>query len=685
MKHSHKLVGILGLLITSALGQTIDPIKIDIVRDKWGVPHIFAPTDPGVAYGLAWAHAEDDFETIQKGFMAGKNMLGQFSGKEGATIDYIVHFLRCRKIVDERYEKEISPTYKKILEAYSQGINAYATAHPNEILLKKLFPVSPQDMLTYSVLQLAVSCGVDGALKQINGGTVPLAKWQLGGSNAYAFNSKKTEDGNVFLAINSHQPLEGPVAWYEAHLCSEEGWNILGALFPGAPSILHGCNEYLGWAHTVNNPDKTDVYQLEINPVNPLQYKMDGHWQTLEEETARLKVKLLGIVLSVKKKIHYSKFGPTMLTKRGAFAIRTGPFFDIRGLEQWWRMNKAKNFSEFKKAIEMGAIPGYNVVYADKFDTIYYLSNGKIPLRDKKYDWKTTLPGNTSASLWNDFHPIKELPQVLNPPSGYLFNSNHSPFNATSATDNIKITDYDGTMSYETNENNRSKRFMKLISQYPKLSYANFKRIKYDMRLPDTLAYQTKADSLFMLDESEFPAIKEQIQTLKSWNRNADVQSKGAALFGIIYYRVVEEQNKGASYRSLSVKKSSELIRFAKNYMLKHFGRSDITLGEYQKLVRGKREIALPGLPDVISAMRSQPHTNGKVKGDQGESYIELVKFTSAGPEIETINCYGASNKPDSPHYADQMEWFVQQKTKPMTLDKQKVYAEAKTVYHPGK
>jgi acyl-homoserine-lactone acylase len=325
------------------------------------------------------------------------------------------------------------------------------------------------------------------------------------------------------------------------------------------------------------------------------------------------------------------------------------------------------------------------VVYADKFDTIYYLCNGKIPVRDKKFDWKTTLPGNTSASLWNDFHPIKELPQVLNPSSGYLFNSNHSPFNATSKTDNINAVDFDATMSYETNENNRSRRFMKLISQYPKLSYDNFKRIKYDMQLPDTLAYQTKADSLFLLDENALPDIKKQIQTLKQWNRNADVQSKGAALFAIIYYRVVEEQNKGANYRALSEKKSIELVRFAKDYMLKYFGRADIPLSAYQNLVRGKKEIALPGLPDVISAMHAKPHKDGRVKGDQGESYIELVKFTSAGPEIETINCYGASNNPDSPHYSDQMELFVQQKTKPMTLDKQKVYAEAKTVYHPGK
>ncbi len=666
-----------------AYAQSTNPALIDIVRDKWGVPHIFAPTDAGVAYGLAWANAEDDFKTIQKGLMAGRSMLGQLSGREGATIDYVVYFLRCREIVESRYENDLSPAYKKILEAYAQGINAYADAHPGEVLMRKLFPIRPTDILTYSVLQLAISCGVDQALNQITKGTVPLAKWQMCGSNGYAFNSNKTVDGNVYLAINSHQPLEGPVSWYEAHLCSEEGWNILGALFPGAPSILHGCNEYLGWAHTVNNPDKTDVYQLELNSQNAMQYKFDGEWQTLQEETVRLKVKVAGIKIGVKKKIYNSKFGPTMVTKRGAFAIRTGPFFDIRALEQWWRMNKAKNFTQFKKAIDMGALPGYNVVYADRYDTIYYLSNGKLPIRKNGYNWESTLPGNTSETLWNQFHPISDLPQYLNPASGYLFNSNHSPFNGSAATDNLNVKDFDSTMGYETNENNRSKRFMQLISTFDKINYEQFKQIKYDLRLPDTLFYRTKADSLFLLDERKYPDIQEQIKTLRDWDRNTDINSKGAALFGVIYYKVVGEQAKGATYRSLSEAKAVQLVRDAKEYLMKYFGRTNILLAEYQKLVRGKKEVALPGLPDVISSMRSMPYKDGRVKGEQGESYIELVKFTKDGREIETINSYGASNKADSPHYADQMELFVQQKTKPMTLDKTKVYAEAVKVYHP--
>ncbi|MEY3679220.1 MAG: hypothetical protein RI924_1361 [Bacteroidota bacterium] len=242
--------------------QKIDPQHIQIARDEWGVPHIFGKTDAEVAYGLAWAHAEDDFATIQTSFLAGKSMLGLLKGKEGAQVDYVVHLLRARDLVDARFDRGVSPEFKTILDAYCQGFNQYAKTHKREVLVSELFPVTPKDMLAFSVLQLAISSGADQALKSILEGKVATLDFlQAGGSNAFAFNSNKTADGSVFLNINAHQPLEGPVAFYEAHLNSEEGWNILGALFPGAPSILHGVNENLGWAHTVNYPDKLDTYQ----------------------------------------------------------------------------------------------------------------------------------------------------------------------------------------------------------------------------------------------------------------------------------------------------------------------------------------------------------------------------------------------------------------------------------------
>ncbi|MBT9483624.1 penicillin acylase family protein [Sediminibacterium sp.] len=660
----------------------INPAKIDIIRDKYGVPHIFGKTDPEVAYGLAWAHAEDDFTTIQQSLLAGKAMLAQYQGKKGASIDYIVHLLRIPELVEERYESDLAPDFKKLLEGYSAGLNAYAAKHPKEVLLKKIFPVTPKDMVQYSVLQLCVLSGADKALAAIFGGTVPLLEnYKTQGSNAFAFNSNKTTDGNVYLAINAHQPLEGPVAFYEAHLSSEEGWNILGANFPGAPSILHGVNEHLGWAHTVNEPDKLDVYQLEINPTNKTQYKFDGKWETLEEKVAPLKVKIAGLKINVKKKAYWSKYGPTIITDRGTFSIRMPAQMDIRGLEQWYRFNKAKNFTEFKAAVNMKAIPGYNIVYADKYDTIYYISNGRIPVRDKNYNWKTTLPGNTSATLWNQLHPIESLPQVLQPKSGFVYNTNHSPFHSTEGPENPIVKDI--TMGYETLENNRSKRFEEMLKPLNKVNYEDFKRIKFSRQFPSNFYFPYNIDTLFMLDETKYTDIADLISNLKTWDKIGNAESIGAGTFFMITHTVYDDRALYIKQKTITEQQAVKIIRAAKNKMLTNFNRTNLQLGDIQKLVRGNIVLPLPGLPDVLAPMYSIPYKDGMYKGNQGDAYIELVRFTKDGPIIESVNVYGASARKASPHYTDQMDMYVKQQTKTMTLNKAIVYQQAVKKYNP--
>ncbi len=677
-----KIILIACLAICLESQAQIDPAKIDIIRDKYGVPHIFGKTDPEVAYGLAWAHAEDDFETIQQSLMAGKAMLAQYQGKKGASIDYIVHLLRIPELVEERYESDLAPDFKKLLEGYSAGINAYAAKHPKEVLLKKIFPVTPKDMVQYSVLQLCVLSGADKALAAIFGGTVPLLEnYKTQGSNAFAFNSNKTSDGQVYLNINAHQPLEGPVAFYEAHLSSEEGWNILGANFPGAPSILHGVNEHLGWAHTVNDPDKLDVYQLEINPANKNEYKFDGKWETLEEKVAPLKVKIAGLKINIKKKAYWSKYGPTIITDRGTFSIRMPAQMDIRGLEQWYRFNKAKNFTEFKAALNMKAIPGYNIVYADKYDTIYYISNGRIPVRDKNYNWKTTLPGNTSSTLWNQLHPIDALPQVLQPKSGFVYNTNHSPFHSTEGPENPKVTDI--TMGYETLENNRSKRFEEMLKPLNKVNYEDFKRIKFSRQFPSNFYFPYNIDTLFMLDETKHTDIADLITNLKSWDKIANAESVGAGTFFMITHTVYDNRALYLKQKTITQNQAVEILRAAKTKMLTNFNRTNLQLGDIQKLVRGNMVLPLPGLPDVLAPMYSIPYKDGMYKGNQGDAYIELVRFTKDGPIIESLNVYGASARKNSPHYTDQMDMYVKQQTKTMTLNKTTVYQQAVKKYNP--
>lgn len=670
---------ILSLSFSSA---QIYPNNIDIVRDHYGVPHIYGKSNAEASYGLAWAHAEDDFETIQQTLLAGKAMLASYKGKQGASIDYIIHLLRIPELVEEKYDSDLSADFKKLIEGYCAGLNAYAKQHPSEVLVKRSFPVTPKDLIQCTILQLSILSGADKALSSIFNGKVPLIEnYKTAGSNAFAFNSAKTTDGQVYLDINAHQPLEGPVAFYEAHLNSEEGLNILGANFPGAPCILHGCNEYLGWAHTVNDPDKLDVYQLEINPDNKLQYRFDGEWINLEERTAKLRVKVKGLIIPVSRKAYWSKYGPTIITDRGTFSIRMPSLMDIRGMEQWYRFNKAKNFTEFKSALNMLAIPGYNIVYADRYDTIFYVSNGRLPIRDPKFNWKSTLPGNTSATLWKELHPFSDLPQVLQPKSGFVYNTNHSPFHSTEGPENPILRF--PTMGYETLENNRSIRFAELVAAQDKISYDVFKRIKFDRQFPSKFAFPINIDSVFLLNPENHPAIADLITNLKNWDKVANAESIGAGTFLKLYQYIIKTRDAYTATNKLTQAQAVNVLTEVKAEMIQLYGRTNIQLGDIQKLVRGEKVLPQSGLPDVLAPMYSIPYKDGMVKANQGDAFIELVRFTKDGPIIETLNTYGASARKDSPHYTDQMEMYTKQQTKPMTLDKASVYKSAKRIYHP--
>jgi acyl-homoserine-lactone acylase len=668
----------------SAIAQ-INPQNITIARDSFGVPHIFAKTDPEVAYGLAWAHAEDDLNTIETMILYGKAKLGTAIGKKGAEVDYVVNLLRCRQLIEEQWDT-LSPDFVALISGYVEGLNAYARAHPREVKYKASFPFTEKEYLTAVVFSVSIFCGLDRLLPQVFGNNVAtIPGFSSQGSNAFAFHPSRTTTGEAMLTINPHQPLEGPTAFYEAHLQSEQGWNMLGGLFPGGCLIFHGTNENLGWAHTVNYQDKIDLYQLEMNPANNNQYKFDGNWLELESKKIQLKVK--GVPGAVNRYVYWSKYGATVKTKQGVFSIRLPATMDVRALEQWYRMNKAKNFSEFYDAVKMTSVPMFNIIYADRYDTIFYISNGKMPRRnpDPKYRWRSTLPGNVSATLWTEFKSINELPQYLNPPSGYLFNTNHSPFLATDSTHNLSSKDYDRNDGFEVFHNNRSQRVTELLNGIDKMDYNGMKQVKYDQQLPARLTYPYGLDTLLNLDANEYPHLKDVINNLQQWDRKAVAESKGAAVFMLAYNYLLAKLGGGTS-RQITKDEVVATYQHIYDYMIKNFGTTDLVLGDIQKLVRGNDARPAWGIPDVLTAQNTVPYKNGLRKINSGDAYVCFVRYPKNSlPIIESINAFGASNKPGSPHYKDQMSMFLNRQTKPMTLDKQEVLNKAEKIYHPEK
>ncbi|MFN8286440.1 MAG: penicillin acylase family protein [Chitinophagales bacterium] len=680
------------IFISSISKAQVNPAAIDIVRDKWGVPHIYGKTDADAAYGLAWANCEDDFATVQRLLLAVKGRLGEVDGKGGAVLDFLNFISASNEVVAIAYDTAFSPAYKKVVDAYRDGLNAYAQANPQEVLRRGLFPVSSQDIISQYVLtnMLLTSAYLD--VQKVFIGTMKNYEVNTpSGSNAFAFDSSRTTDGKTYLAINSHQPLEGLFSWYEAHLNSEEGMNILGGLFPGGISVFLGTTPNLGWACTLNHPDMSDVYKLDMNPKNDKQYWFNDHWETLQERKKKIKVKVGPFMFPVTKTFYWSKYGTTIKNKDGYYSIRFASNMDVRSPEQLYNLNKAQNFSEWRNAMRMMSVPGVNFIYADRADTIYYVSNAQMPYRNGSYNWQGVLPGNTSQTLWPArFYSFDSLPQVIKPKSGYIVNTNNSAFDISGSGDNPNPSNYPKAFGYGLEKNNRSIMAHYLIGRQTKLSYEDMKRIKFNRDFNDSLYNFGLSNICVLMNLSpvKYPELADAINVLQNWNYSSDVNNKETALVAYTMYNLIDKiTSRGTNYEEnyFTEHQYVEALRHAKHHMLHNFGTLSLPLGQVQRHVRGDVDLPIGGAPEVLAATISQPYKDGKRRTYVGESYIQLVRYSRDTVEIESIHAYGASAKPGSPHYTDQMQMFVNQKLKPMTLNKQEIYKNAERIYHPVK
>ncbi|WP_304218272.1 penicillin acylase family protein, partial [Phenylobacterium aquaticum] len=368
------LVSVGMALLTRAGGPTQDQLHamlaaadkydVRIKRDTYGVPHIFGPRDADVAFGLGFAHSEDDFTTIQETALTSRGQLAAVTGKHGAVTDYIARLLQVRETVDAGYDK-LPADVRQVVEAYADGVNYYAALHTAQAA-PGMLPLTGKDVVAGFVFKTPFFYGLDGTLAKLNAPVDGPNKKLPVGSNGIAIAPSRSADGATRLLVNSHQPYTGVVAWYEAVLDSGEGWHVAGGFFPGSPFMLHGHNAHLGWANTVNKPDLIDVYRLTLNPADPNQYRLDGQWKAFQVTDAALKVKVFGpITITVHKPVLRSDFGPVMKTARGAFAIRYAGMGEVRQVEQYYRLDKARDLAEWRAAMGLQALPSINYIYAD--------------------------------------------------------------------------------------------------------------------------------------------------------------------------------------------------------------------------------------------------------------------------------------------------------------------------------
>jgi len=655
---------------------------VRILRDTWGVPHVFGRTDPDVAYGLAWAHAEDDFQTIQGAMLAARGRLATVLGREGAPNDYMVQLLRIPDVVDAGYERDLRPETRALCEAYAEGINHYAALHPDEAIAD-LYPARGRDLIAGVVHKTPLFFGLDRVLRGLlEPAPSPGPSVTPTGSNTFAVAPRRSADGFTRLAINSHQPWAGPVAWYEAHLHSETGWDAVGGLFPGVPLILHGHNRNLGWAHTVNKPDLIDVYALEMNPAHPTQYKLDGAWRELEVRTAAIQVKVLGpLSWTAHREVLSSVYGPVVRGPRGVFAIRIAGYGDVRHIEQWYRMNKASRFDEWLDAMRMNALPMFNVGYADREGHIFYVYNARLPLRSEGYDWSGIVPGNTSRTLWTESLPFDRLPQVRDPPSGFVQNCNSSPFHTTVGDGNPEPSAYSPAFGIETRMTNRSLRALELLGADEQITREEFDQYKFDITYASASVMAARIRQLLAAPVPADPLTRQALDLLRGWDRAAAADSRAAAL-AVMALAPADETEADLPPPSVL----DERLAAAARRLQAQFGRIDVPWHDVLRLRHGTLDVGLFGGPDLLHAVYGRPGSDGRIAGVAGDSYILLVEWDREGRvSSRSIQPYGSATlDAHSPHYADQAPLFAACRLKPVWMDESEIRAHLEREYRPG-
>jgi acyl-homoserine-lactone acylase len=650
--------------------------NVRIVRDVYGVPHIFGKTDADAAFGLAYAHSEDDWPTIHAVTAASTGRLSLlYASKKAAGNDWYVGLVRVREQVDAQYDA-LAPDYRAVLEGYARGLNFYAWKHPEESD-GRLFPVSGRDVAAGFAHKIPFMLDVPLVIGELLEGG-PKKPPSMPGSNAHAVAASRSPDGVTRLNVNSHQPWEGPVTWYEVHVVSEEGWNMTGGLFPGAPIVLHGHNDRLGWAHTVNSPDLVDVYALNDTAA-------------LEEKDVPLTIDTGLFDLHVSKAAHWSKLhdAPVVKTEKGAWAIRyAGIGRALQTGQQWFRMNKAKTLAEWKEAMRIQAIPMFNTVYADA-EHIAYVYNALIPKRPTApgVDWAGVIPGDRPDLVWNEYLPFDALPMVVDPPSGFVMTCNSTPFAATTgANANPPDSPLYANAGIERDVNNRARRSLALFGTDAPIDRDTFLRFKFDRTYaPDAKifgeAFEPLVGGRAALGELTHWE-REALDILAAWDGRADEHSSAATIAILVWSRTNPKTSQG--FTDVAPLSPRDALRGAVAWLVERFGRVDVPLGEAQRLRRGTVDLPLGGGPDVLNAVRAKDDGE-RLVGFQGDSYVLVVDFPKDGPATsESIHQYGASNRPSSPHHADQAASFTALRLKPTLRDPAVLARKTERAYHPG-
>ncbi len=641
---------------------------------------MFAKNTEDLFYGFGWAQAHSHGNLVLRLYGESRARGAEYFGPEALPLDRWLAVNEAPATAKSWYERQ-TPSFRRYLDAFAQGINDYAAKHPERLSeeVKRVLPVSGLDPLQHA-LRLFQYSYVSSAARVASAARPAPARTEDGGSNAWAVAPSRTANGNALLLGNPHLPWAGWYTYFEANL-QAPGLNLYGATQVGLPILRFVFSDHLGFNQTVNNIDGMDLYALFVKDGN---YRFDGEWKPFTASEHTLKIRqpdgtMRTEVVAIRKSVH----GPVVYENEGrTLAMRVAGLDRPFALEQYWQMQTAKNFRQYEAALRRMQVPTFNIVYADRNGNIHYRFNGLLPKR-KSGDlqtWAGVLPGDTSETLWTGYHSYEELPQVFNPPGAYVQNTNDPPWNA--AWPNSLDPDKYPSYTAPRNASFRAHRSLRMLSAMQKVTLDEFITQKHSTRAE--LADRVIEELLAAVQvHGTSDRVRAAAKVLAAWDRETNADSRGAMLF--LYWAqrfmgpAMADQSRFAIPYAIAeplttprgLKNPSEAVAFlddAAAQMEKDFGALDTPWGAVMKYRYRNAEFPANGgfgNLGIFRVITFGSMSDRKRVPIHGETFVICVEF-SRTPRAYALMSYGSSSQPDSPHAEDQLEWMTRKALRPV-------------------
>ncbi len=691
--------------------------NVEIIRDTYGVPHIYGKTDADAVFGMLYAQCEDDFNRVEHNYIWAIGRLAEVEGEQAIYSDLRARLFMTKEQAIENYNQ--SPEWlKKLCDAFADGINYYIYTHP-EVKPKLLTHFEPWMPMYFSEgsiggdiervstkrikafyedkRQLALNTDGNGLVNE-NRFEEPK------GSNGIALSGKLTKSGKALLLINPH------TSFYfrpEVHVISEEGLNAYGAVTWGQFFVYQGFNEKTGWMHTSTYTDVIDEYMETIKEVDGKKmYKYGDEWKPVMSENVTLKYTAGGGLKERIFTMYRTHHGPITEIIDNKWTATSMMWRPVKALEQSFVRSKKDGYESFRKMMDMRTNSSNNTVYADAEGNIAYFHGNFIPKRNVKYDFAKPLDGSNPETDWHGLHNVDETINLLNPENGWIQNCNSTPFTA-SGEFSPKQSDYPKYMSVNV-QNHRAIHAMDLLKNAKDMTIDKMITLAYDPYLP---AFEDLIPGLIKAYDNHPKGnnnIKEAINVLRKWDYKTSEISIAMSLahyYGMTYARFGYKPRDLSYMKMLQYfgskspeKERLEIFTKSVNKLTADFGTWKMPWGEinrYQRLNGDLRQAfndTLPSIPvgqasgrwGALAAFGANYNNNTKhIYGTRGNSFVAVVEFGDK-VKAKSLLAGGNSGNSKSLHFGDQALPYSKGQFKDVYFYKDAILKHKESQYHPG-